>query len=116
LTPLLLAAERKLRPGQWKPESGLLTGLASSLLGTGLVTSIAVLALWNWSLVELALSTLPAAALLVVYAVVIPRADGPRLLPFIPDIEEAIVTLSARVAIILAVARRSGARFQRQEH
>jgi hypothetical protein len=104
LTPLLLVAERRLRPGTWRPESGLLPDLASSLWGTGLVASVAVLAQWNWSFGELALSTLPAAMLLLVYAALVPRDGGPRLLPSVPDIEEAIVSLGARIVIILAMA------------
>jgi hypothetical protein len=78
--------------------------LASSLWGTGLVALVAVLALWNWSFGELALSTLPAAMLPLVYAALIPRDGGPRLLPFVADIEEAIVLLGARIVIILAMA------------
>ncbi|KAL2179774.1 uncharacterized protein P884DRAFT_290053 [Thermothelomyces heterothallicus CBS 202.75] len=104
LTPLLLVADRKLRPRMAqrpRPQSGL-AALADTVWGTTLVAAVAMLALVDWSLLELALPLLPAAALLLVYAALMPRsAGGPRLLPLIPDIEEAIQSLSHRILILL---------------
>ncbi|AEO62006.1 glycosyltransferase family 90 protein [Thermothelomyces thermophilus ATCC 42464] len=103
LTPLLLVADRKLRPrmAPSPPQSGL-AALANTVWGTTLVAAVAMLALVDWSLLELALPLLPAAALLLVYAALMPRsAGGPRLLPLIPDIEEAIQPLSHRILILL---------------
>jgi hypothetical protein len=102
LTPLLLAADRKLRPDVQRPESGLLA-LANTAWGTASVALVAILALVYWSALELALLTLPVAALLLVYTALIPRTTaGPRFLPCIPDLEEAILPLSARLVPILA--------------
>jgi hypothetical protein len=102
LTPLLLAADRKLRPDAQRAESGL-PALANTVWGTALVASVAILALVYWSLLELALLTLPVAALLLVYTALIPPTiTVPRFLPSIPDLEEAILPLSARLVPILA--------------
>ena len=102
LTPLLLAADRKLRPDAQRSESEL-SALANTVWGTALVALVATLALVYWSALELALLTLPIAALLLVYTALIPPGiTGSRLLPSIPDLEDAILPLSARLVPILA--------------
>ncbi|KAL2160803.1 hypothetical protein VTH06DRAFT_1000 [Thermothelomyces fergusii] len=103
LTPLLLVADRKLRPHSRRGRRSGLAALANTVWGTSLVAAVALLSLVHWSLLELALPVLPAATLLLVYAAMIPRSvSGPRLLPFIPDIDEAIRPLSRKILILLA--------------
>ncbi|KAH6848235.1 hypothetical protein B0I37DRAFT_391808 [Chaetomium sp. MPI-CAGE-AT-0009] len=101
LTPLLLVADRKLRPESQRPESGLLA-LANSVWGAALVALVAVFAVVRGSSLELLLLIIPVVALLVVYVALIPRTvDGPRLLPCIPDLEEAIPAIANRVWVLL---------------
>jgi hypothetical protein len=70
--------------------------------GTAVVAVVACLALLSWSPLELALLTVPVTALLVVYIALIPRTvAGPRLLPLIPDVEDAVLSLSGKVVILL---------------
>ena len=53
--------------------------------------------------VELLLLIIPLVALLIVYLALIPRiSDGPRLLPCIPDLEEAVPSVAIRVVVVLA--------------
>jgi hypothetical protein len=69
-----------------------------------LAASFAILTLSDWNLRASALSTIPVAALLVVYVALIPKAiKGSHFLLRI-NVEEAIVPLSFRVVIILVVA------------
>lgn len=104
LTPLLLVADRKLRPDAPRQEWERLSSLANTAWGTSLVALVASLALVYWSARELALLALPVAALLVVYTALIPRTiAGPRILPHIPDLEKAILPLSARLIPMLAM-------------
>ncbi|KAH6622723.1 hypothetical protein F5144DRAFT_622861 [Chaetomium tenue] len=100
LTPLLLLAERRFRPGAQEPEPGL-AALTNSVWGMALVALVAVLAVVRGASVELLLLIIPLAALLVVYVALIPRTDGPRLLPCIPDLELAIPALATRVVVVL---------------
>ncbi|KAK4038195.1 glycosyltransferase [Parachaetomium inaequale] len=101
LTPLLLVADRKLRSEAQRSEPGI-AALANTVWGTASVALVACLALLSWSLLELALLTVPVAALLVVYIALIPRAvAGPRLLPLVPDLEDAILSLSGKVVVLL---------------
>ncbi|KAK4248960.1 glycosyltransferase [Corynascus novoguineensis] len=102
LTPLLLVAEKKLRPEVvQRPGSGLAT-LANTVKGAVLVAAVAMLALVNWSLLELALPIIPGVALLVVYFALIPRtASDPRFFPLIPEVEKAIRPLSIRIIVFL---------------
>ena len=106
LTPLLLLADRKLRPESWsgKSEKGFFSPLANTLWGTALVALVAVFAQSDWDIGILALSIIPVAALLVAYTALIPRTDeGHRFLPQI-DIEEDGVPLSLRVVVLLFAA------------
>lgn len=63
---------------------------------------VAVLAVVRGASLELLLQIIPLAALLVVYVALIPRTDGPRLLPCIPDLESAVPALATRVVVVLA--------------
>ncbi|EAQ84079.1 hypothetical protein CHGG_10483 [Chaetomium globosum CBS 148.51] len=101
LTPLLLLAERRLRPGAQELEPGL-AALVNSVWGAALVALVAVLAVVRGASLELLLQIIPLAALLVVYVALIPRTDGPRLLPCIPDLESAVPALATRVVVVLA--------------
>lgn len=77
--------------------------LVNTVWGTTLASSFAALTLSDWDIEGHALSTIPVAALLVVYVALIPRTEDTHFLPRI-DIEEAIVPLSLRVVVILAAA------------
>ncbi|KAK3899729.1 hypothetical protein C8A05DRAFT_17880 [Staphylotrichum tortipilum] len=106
LTPLVLAAERKLRPESRpaKAEPSIPWALANTAWGTALVALISVLAQSGWDAGMLILSILPAAALLAVYAAFIPRTvAGPRWLPQI-DVEEDLGSLSSHVALLSVAA------------
>ena len=105
LTPLLLVADRKLRPeSRTGSESGPLSALANTISGATLVAVVAVFAQSSWDKEALALSVLPVAALLVAYTALIPRTiDGPRFLPRI-DTEEGMAPLSLRIAALLTAA------------
>ncbi|KAK3293548.1 uncharacterized protein B0H64DRAFT_426130 [Chaetomium fimeti] len=100
LTPLVLVADRKLRPEIQASESRF-AALANSVWGTALVALVAVSAAVRGSSLETLLLIIPLVALLVVYVALIPRTvDGPRLLPYIPDLEEAIPVISTRVWVL----------------
>ncbi|KAK4150540.1 hypothetical protein C8A00DRAFT_17964, partial [Chaetomidium leptoderma] len=104
LTPLLFMVDRKLRPDSQSGGSSLLFSLANTAWDTGLVALFAILAVSNWSLLELALSALPVGALLLVYSSFMPRAaESSRFLPHV-DIEDDVLPLSLRVAVMLAAA------------
>lgn len=106
LTPLLLVAEKHLRPesrASRVPDPWSLPFLSNSVWGAALVASFAIFILSDWNLRETALSTVPVAALLVVYVALIPRsAEGTRFLPLV-NIDEAIVPLSLWTGIMLVV-------------
>lgn len=105
LTPLLLVADRKLRPeSRTGSESGSFSALANTIWGSTLAAVVAVFAQSNWDKEALALSVLPVAALLVAYTALIPRTvKGSRFLPRI-DAEEDMAPLSLRIAALLAAA------------
>lgn len=102
MTPLLLLAEKKLRSEvAQRPGSGLTT-LANTVWGAVVVAAISMLALVNWSLLELALPIIPGGALLFVYFGLIPRAaSGHRSFPLIPEVQKAIRPLSIRIIVLL---------------
>lgn len=103
LTPLLLVADRKLRPESWsgRSEKGFFSPLANTVWGTALVALVAVFAQSEWDIGMLSLSVIPVAAFLVAYTALIPRTDeGHRFLPQL-DIEEDGVPLSLRVTVLL---------------
>ena len=112
LTPLVLSAERRLRPDSRPPlsssartEPSIAWALANTAWGAGLVALIAVLAQSDWDVGMLILSIVPAAALLAVYAALIPRTvvAGPRWLPQI-DVEEDLVSLSSHIGFLSMAA------------
>ncbi len=105
LTPLLLVADRKLRPeSRTGSESGLLSAVANTTWGPTLVAVVAVFAQSSWDKVALALSVLPVSALLVAYTALIPRTvETSRFLLRI-DVDEGIAPLSLRIAALLAAA------------
>ncbi len=78
--------------------------LANTVWGAAPVALISVLAQSDWDAGMLILSILPTAALLAVYAALIPRTvAGPRWLPQI-DVEEDLVPLSSHIALLSVVA------------
>src|SRR4051812_20837566 len=105
LTPLLLVADRKLRPeSRTASESEPFSALANTIWGATLAAVVAVFAQSNWDKESLALSILPVAALLVAYTALIPRTvRGSRFVPRI-DAEEDMAPLSLRIAALLAAA------------
>ncbi|KAK3304660.1 uncharacterized protein B0T15DRAFT_418913 [Chaetomium strumarium] len=106
LTPLLLAADKQLRPElrTWKAlELPALFYLFGTVSGTAIVGLLVVLALPGWTIWELALSTLPVAALCAAYAAFIPRTVESRFLPYL-DVDEDILQLSHRVVVISVAA------------
>ena len=78
--------------------------LANTVWGTTLAASFASLTLSNWGLRGSAPSTVPVAALLLVYVALLPRTiTSSRFLPLV-NIEDAIIPLSSRVVVVLVVA------------
>jgi hypothetical protein len=107
LTPLLLIAEKHLRPELQASrivDPWLFSSLVNTVWGTTLVASFAILAEPDWDLRRAALSAVPVAALLVVYVALVPRTiEDTHSLPLI-NVEKAIAPLSLRVLVILVVA------------
>lgn len=63
-----------------------------------------LLALLGRDAVGWALALIPVAALLIVYAALIPRSVGGSLwVPSVPDLEEVIVPLGGRVGVLVVV-------------
>ncbi|KAL1837266.1 hypothetical protein VTJ49DRAFT_4072 [Mycothermus thermophilus] len=86
LPPLVYAYETRLRPDPRLRATRVF--LATMSVGA-LLTVLALLALRYWSVLEFALSAIPAAALLVVYVAAVPRpASSARQLPRLPDLQD----------------------------
>lgn len=95
--------ERKLRTSSESQAPWLFSTLVNTLSGTAFVAFVAILAVSEGKFMESVISSIPVAALLVVYAALTPRTtENPQLLPRI-DIEEDIVPLSSRVVVVLVV-------------
>ncbi|KAH8895461.1 glycosyltransferase family 90 protein [Thozetella sp. PMI_491] len=109
LTPLILSAERQLLPDRqsskpppfppsfWAP-------LVDTVWGTSLVASFTILTTAERSIAQYALSSLPVAALLLVFVSLIPKATGRRY-RFTPHInfEDDISPLAGRVFVVVAL-------------
>lgn len=109
LTPLLLIFERQLRSRAEPQAPWFFSSLVNTATGAALATAVALFTtVSGWNLgKEFVLSTIPAAALLVVYVALIPRGsttDSPRFFPRINNVEEDITPLSRRVVVVLVVA------------
>lgn len=75
-----------------------------TIWGAGLAGCFAILTLLKWDLWGSALAIVPAVALLAVYIIMLPRnSKSSRVLPLV-DIQDAMVPLSLRIVVVLAVA------------
>lgn len=84
--------------------SSIFSSSVNTIWGAAVVASVAIFTIPESNLRTIVLSTIPIAALLVVYGILTPRTPGTtRFIPFLL-FEEAIVPLSVRLTVILVAA------------
>lgn len=109
LTPLLLIAEKRLRP-EWQASTVLDTPsfypLVHTVWGTASAATFAVVVLSDWSFdfKRLALSIVLVVALLVLYTALTARPAGGAKSVVALDFETAIIPLSQKVTMFLGAA------------
>lgn len=105
LTPLLLFVEWQLGSGYSKSSSWF-SPIANSFWGTTAIAFFAIGSLVDWDIRGHVPAIGPAFGLLLAFVLFIPRPDRPsRLSRFVPSlsVEDAIVPLSWRIIILLAI-------------
>ncbi|KAH7121458.1 hypothetical protein EDB81DRAFT_813991 [Dactylonectria macrodidyma] len=107
LTPLLLVTHKHLGSKLYTStasDSWIFLPLVDSAWGTGVVACFASLTLLNWDVWGSALAIIPFISLLIIYTILLPRnSKSSAVLPLV-DIQDAIVPLSLRVVVTLALA------------